>query len=237
MFEDFDNEADELGLRLFRHYARTSRFIFDVGMNAGLYLYHAAAVRPEGARVYGFEPNRELADMVSANVARNAIRDVEVINKCVAAEAGAGQFFLTNTEYMNSLSEEFLRSKGRPVLGVIEVPLVRIDDFVSRNGIGADLLKIDVEGFEPGVIAGAWQTIRTHRPVMLIEIADSNLKSEFVGDLLRLGYRSFHLLGRRLVEIERPERFCADRVEGHDNYLFTVNLDPELERFTSREVI
>lgn len=45
----------------------------------------------------------------------------------------------------------------------------RLDDFTFPR---LDLLKIDVEGFEFSVLAGAAETIRKHRPMILIEAND-----------------------------------------------------------------
>src|SRR5690242_1146434 len=52
LFEAFNNPTDGLALRFFNLYASNSKYIFDIGMNAGLYLYHAAAVCPRGAMVF-----------------------------------------------------------------------------------------------------------------------------------------------------------------------------------------
>ena len=50
----------------------------------------------------------------------------------------------------------------------VEVEVRRLDDL----GLAPALVKIDVEGAEPAVLAGLTRTIERHRPVFLIEDAD-----------------------------------------------------------------
>ena len=45
------------------------------------------------------------------------------------------------------------------------VPVVRVDDL----GVTPAIVKIDVEGFEPAVILGMQETIKNHRPLLLLE--------------------------------------------------------------------
>jgi FkbM family methyltransferase len=47
-----------------------------------------------------------------------------------------------------------------------DVPLVTLDSFALER---VDFIKIDVEGFERAVVQGGEQTIRSHRPVIVVE--------------------------------------------------------------------
>lgn len=52
----------------------------------------------------------------------------------------------------------------------IKVPVVTVDDFAKQNGVWPDLLKIDAEGFDPAVLAGAEETLNYgHTPLVLFE--------------------------------------------------------------------
>jgi FkbM family methyltransferase len=55
----------------------------------------------------------------------------------------------------------------------IVVPTRRLDDVVADEGLDrVDLLKIDVEGAELAVLAGAHRTLARHRPLVLVESDD-----------------------------------------------------------------
>lgn len=59
-----------------------------------------------------------------------------------------------------------------------------IDEFVANTGIVPSALTIDVEGYEPTVIAGAMETIRAHRPLIWASLHDSSPN----GNNIRLKY-------------------------------------------------
>jgi hypothetical protein len=82
----------------------------------------------------------------------------------------------------------------------ITVPVARLDDVLPED-YTPTLIKIDVEGAELGTLRGAEQTLRNHRPVLLLEhglgSADFyDTRPEQVHDFLtELGYRIFGLDG------------------------------------------
>jgi Methyltransferase FkbM domain len=65
----------------------------------------------------------------------------------------------------------------------IEVSVSTVDQFVRERSISrVDMVKIDVEGFEPGVISGARQTIERLQPVVFVEVNSFTL----------IAYRNFN---------------------------------------------
>src|SRR6185436_19963647 len=60
----------------------------------------------------------------------------------------------------------------------VKVPIRRLDDLVAPEGI--DMIKIDVEGAELGVLRGAPKLIASSRPVIMFESGP--------GDAAGLGY-------------------------------------------------
>ena len=47
---------------------------------------------------------------------------------------------------------------------------MRLDDYVTANRLKPALIKIDVEGAEHEVLKGAAETMKTHRPVLVVEV-------------------------------------------------------------------
>jgi hypothetical protein len=68
-----------------------------------------------------------------------------------------------------------------------------LDRLLSEEGIhGVDLVKIDVEKFEPQVLAG-FQQFKVWKPSLLIEILDESIAS-YVEDFMKdLGYLYFNV--------------------------------------------
>ncbi|HVU88680.1 MAG TPA: FkbM family methyltransferase [Pirellulales bacterium] len=52
----------------------------------------------------------------------------------------------------------------------VPVELVRFDDFAAEHSLRADLIKIDVEGFESEVLQGMREVLRTQRPKLMVEV-------------------------------------------------------------------
>ena len=82
-----------------------------------------------------------------------------------------------------------------------EIGCIELDD-IDLGGVDVDFLKIDAEGDEIIILAGAEKTIRRSRPVMLIELNEYALGSRGLtgGDLIQciesLGYTTKQLGGQ-----------------------------------------
>ena len=130
------------------HLLRPGELFIDVGANIGSYTVLAAKVC--GAQAISAEPDPDALAALARNVAVNGIEGRVRIEACaLGAETGQVNF------------STGLKSGNRVVAvtgpGVRQVPLRRLDDIV---GAGAPaLIKMDVEGFEEQVMAGALNTL------------------------------------------------------------------------------
>ena len=90
----------------------------------------------------------------------------------------------------------------------IELVVETLDQFCAREDVAPTLVKIDVEGYEGEVLAGAGEMLRTLRPVLLVELHLAFLEDRGVGpmDVLRplqeAGYR-FSLLDGRPISLSQ----------------------------------
>jgi FkbM family methyltransferase len=80
----------------------------------------------------------------------------------------------------------------------IQVPVETVDRLVAEHRLArVDLIKMDVEGYEPGVLAGLQQTIARDRPILLTEFWPYGMRdagfdpAEFIGACLRAGYGAY----------------------------------------------
>lgn len=138
--------------------------MFDVGANMGLYGSMAAAMFDPSA-VHLFEPAPESARVASEIVRRNDLA-AEVFPAAAGDVTGRGSLQLSPvSDASNSMVEGF-----RDAIGTVEVDTITLDDHVARTGVVPDIVKIDVETFEPAVLRGAARTIGTHRPAIVVEV-------------------------------------------------------------------
>jgi FkbM family methyltransferase len=135
--------------------------VFDVGANAG---YFSLLARDLGARAFAFEPNPVALRLLRRSVAADG-RGVTVIASACSDRDG------TATLYPHSIDNTGMSSVTKPGARKIRVATVALDGFAESRGLAPALLKIDVEGHELAVIAGAEGILRNARPVAVIETA------------------------------------------------------------------
>ena len=144
---------------------RTANLVFfDVGANMGLYALLCAAIfDPE--HVHAFEPTPATVEVMQ-NVVRANRLDVDVIACALGDTETTAELHLSSvSDSSNSLVKGFKQS-----VGTVIVPVRRLDTHVASTGVAPNVMKIDVETFEPAVLAGAIDTIATHRPYIVIEV-------------------------------------------------------------------
>lgn len=118
----------------------TNRIVIDIGANIGdTALFFAR----NGATVYGFEPVRDLYEIAVRNAELNGnLKDkVHLFNYGVSYKRGK-----LNIEDMNSASG-YAGKKDSYV-----VDIITIDDILNEYDVKPDILKIDCEGCEFGII-------------------------------------------------------------------------------------
>ena len=76
---------------------------------------------------------------------------------------------------------------GNEPISEILVQMKTLDAFVADVGVIPDFVKIDVEGFEYSVLTGASSLLQDKRPMLMIEIRDSN-RDRCFRRLRELGY-------------------------------------------------
>lgn len=140
------------------HLLRPDDLFVDVGANVGVYTVLASKVC--GARTMAFEPAVETLPALYANIEANAIGALVEVHECALGEAATEVRFTKGLDCVNHIMS------GDDAASRI-VLLRRLDDMLV--GEKPVLIKIDVEGFEHGVIAGAAATL-AHPRLLAVEI-------------------------------------------------------------------
>ena len=180
-------------------------WVIDVGANIGSFsLLAAQCVGPFG-RVFSFEPNPRPAELMAKSLAMNWVQE-RVLQRPVAVGDSSGMATLTfapeclggaqvNTNEENhSIDPESSGTIGMQRSVVLQVPCVRLDDEFPVD-LPIKMLKIDVEGFEGQVLAGARRLLQ-HRCIdfvmleLLEEIAGSRWQEivDEVKKVINFGY-------------------------------------------------
>lgn len=166
--------------------------VLDIGANFGT---HTLAFAKRAGKVFAFEPQRAIFNILAGNVALNSLFNVFCYPLAVSDKAGSvemPQFDYTLPADFGSV--EFgsaqLTSIGQPRIRKEEVEYVQAVTIDNFNFPKVDMIKIDVEGMEQQVLDGAANTIKTHLPVLFIEHSKSN-KEKLIEWIEALGYKTY----------------------------------------------
>jgi FkbM family methyltransferase len=195
-------ERDELRFAI--SLLRPGDAAIDVGAHVGVFALHMAeAVGPAGS-VHAFEPLAR-----NANLLEMAIRENRFEGRLTLERAGVSDATGTATLHF---ARETLNTGGAYIgdadaslgpLAAEVVAVVRLDDY--RGPRPVRLIKMDVEGGEPRVIAGARSLLAADRPVIISEVHPEQLRrvcgvgpDALLHDLARIGYQAHRIDGAGL---------------------------------------
>jgi FkbM family methyltransferase len=160
-------------LVVLRALVRPGDTVFDVGGHHGLMaLVSSVATGPRGT-VVTFEPNPYARRQLQAHLAINEARNVVVEAMALSDRDDHVSFYVQtgHVTWNSTIVEKFATWNSRESLVVRTVPL---DDYVTRSRRVPNVIKIDVEGSEFLVLEGARNTLREHRPVLIMEFNPSS---------------------------------------------------------------
>ena len=130
---------------------RPGSTVVDVGANIGVIAAYAAMRVGPAGRVIAIEPAADNLRVLARNLERNNLANVTIIEGAGGRRRESRQFYLRgDVSAVNSL---FPDSCYAEVTSTTDVQVLPVDDLIDA-GIGADLVKIDVEGAELDVLAG-----------------------------------------------------------------------------------
>ncbi len=144
--------------------------VVDVGANVGCFTAYALH-RMHRGRLCALEPNPDAHARLAALVAQWAPRRpglrLALGQAAVGAEAGRARFVVPDGASVRGGFAD-LSNGGTESDGGFDVEVVTLDGWLSARGVDAvDLLKVDVEGAETGVLDGAAATLAATRRVVL----------------------------------------------------------------------
>ena len=156
---------------MFRSIVREGDVVLDVGANIGAFTVPLAKMAGTRGAVVAFEPQRQVFQLLTANIALNELTNCWTYHKGVGAQGGSvitpkvNYSVPGNFGGISLLEEERWGERG-PV-EVVEV--VRLDDVRRVLSKCPSFVKIDVEGMEVDVIMGGLDMLRECSPVIHVE--------------------------------------------------------------------
>ncbi|MBL8555853.1 MAG: FkbM family methyltransferase [Phenylobacterium sp.] len=153
----------------------------DAGANIGTISVPFARRRPDW-RVLAIEAHRGLASILSANALSNGCDRVEVIHAAAGPDRRIAEFPTLPLDARVNVGTSSFYDRETPRLPVLMLPLDQIAPPDTR------LVKVDVEGLEPEVLAGATRLINEVRPTWFVEAFYQAHRAGVMETFLRAGY-------------------------------------------------
>jgi FkbM family methyltransferase len=185
-------EWAELEIQFLCQFITPASVVLDVGANIGT---HTLPFARGAACVYAFEPQPTVFHLLQTNIEKNGLTNVKLFNTGVSQSRGP--LLMPRRDYAQSdnfgavtLSQPGITGGGadREL-----VHSLAIDDLALSS---CDLMKVDVEGMEFDVLAGAANTIERCRPIVYAECVYLEPGWECVKLMRAKAYRAFVKLTR-----------------------------------------
>jgi FkbM family methyltransferase len=148
----YANPPDYPEMLTWRGFLRPGDLFIDVGANVGNYAIWAAEA---GAEVVALEPADDTFRLLEENVALNGYT-IKAIHAAAGASPGTARF-TSGLDCINRLDPE----------GTAVTAVLTIDSIIGDRVVAG--MKVDVEGFEIGVLRGCERALSEHR-VRLIQL-------------------------------------------------------------------
>ena len=163
-------------LRLALSELRPGDWVIDAGANVGLFASAFASAVGRMGRVWAVEPLPANVERLRRLKEANDLQQLDVLPVALASAAATGRLRLPAAPGGSGFGS-FVATW--PSAGDVEVPTCRLDDLVAAADPGRPLrlVKIDVEGFESELVAGATSTLSRRRPLVLCEFHDPLLRA------------------------------------------------------------
>lgn len=143
--------------------------VVDVGANIGFFTRRFARWVGEGGRVIAIEPEVENCSRLRSRLASARLGRVVEVIEAVAAEQGGSLKLAINPLHP---ADHRIAREG------VTVAAVTLDALLAaRSWPRVSLIKVDVQGAEERVLAGATETLQRLHPPLFLEVDDAALKA------------------------------------------------------------
>ncbi len=171
---------------------KPGQVLVDLGANIGYYTLLGARLVGEAGKVIAFEPNARNLELLYASIVENALKNVLVLP---VAASDTPQLLRLQAFGSNG----FLVPPVGLEAGAQYVQAVAVDHILMAES-RIDVVKLDIEGFEPFALRGMRNLLDKHHPAILTEFSPWHIEhrsglapQDYLDELAAKGY-AFEIL-------------------------------------------
>jgi FkbM family methyltransferase len=196
-----DSQYEPEVTNILKNILKSGGVFVDIGANIGYFTLLAAQIVGTSGRVFAFEPNKRNCALLWLSSTENNYQNIEVFPVAASHNAqdivlqvtGSNGRILPHSELLadriSALTHDMILPPSHFSTKTVEVDTLLHD--VDR----IDVIKIDVEGAEPFVLAGMQAVIQKHRPIIITEFSPAGITQTthqapegYLQQLRKLGY-------------------------------------------------
>jgi len=157
------------------HVLRTGDSYVDIGTNYGHFAFLAAGLVGSTGTVQAFEPNPKLANLVREHAKESLSAQFSLRNVALGDVEGTFQLSIPRNHLgaaslRGNISNESI-TEAETETEIVTVSVLRGDSVLKAPDVKCRVLvKVDVEGFEPNVVAGMRKFIRDRAHAVVLEV-------------------------------------------------------------------
>lgn len=182
--------------RVYNEFLKPGMTVVDAGANIGLHSLFFSRRVGESGKIYAFEPSKMIFGRLMAHIRDNGVTNIESLCMALGAEHGSAEVVDDVEDTSRTFLQSNLSDSGKASIVTVET----LDAFVKLKRLERiDFLKIDVEGYESEILAGARGLLnRQVIKVIQIELDERSLdragsqKSSVISLLRKNGYSLCH---------------------------------------------
>lgn len=187
LFKTFETESGKIWIE----FSKISNVIFDIGANTGIYSLVSKTVN-ENSNIFAFEPSINTYKKFVKNINLNKIQ-INHFQIALSENDGEQTFYDFKLKNQTSASLSPEKSKGINYVWPYKVKTYKLDTYIEEFNIsGIDLIKLDVEMYEPQVLNGFSKYINIFLPVIFIEVLTDEIASQ-IYPLIKDNYYIYQL--------------------------------------------
>lgn len=193
--EEIDNSIyyqgcfEPMTARLIKRYVKPGMVVVDIGANMGCHALQFAKLVGRSGRVIAFEPTKYARNKLELNIKLNNFSNIRIEKIALSDKAGKKQ----KVYFQSSYPLNGARQDGTDI-----VDFLTLDEYAKKNKINRiDFIKMDVDGYEHKIILGGLNTIRQHKPIIIMELGIDTLKkaggdiNDLIDALSGIGYKFY----------------------------------------------
>lgn len=159
-------------VNLYYRLLKKDSVVIDIGANIGYHSVHFGKIVGGNGKVFSFEPQKLIYDILSANILKNGLSNI-VSQHNFGLSSKERMMYLSNIEDV-SYDNGMINFGGVKLIDDATSSQIRVKSLDEIFHGNVDFIKVDIEGMESEVIQGADKTIKKSLPIIFIEITKNH---------------------------------------------------------------